>query len=65
VTSTLFRVDQDLLPVILRVRDQFVHIPMNVKVEFVENHSPKEPLLESLQLIDEALPSELHEHDLA
>jgi hypothetical protein len=38
---------------------------MSEKVEFVENHFPKELQLEFLQLTVEAPPSELLVHDLA
>jgi hypothetical protein len=42
-----------------------VRIPVNVKVEFAENHFPKELLLEFLQLNVEAMLSVLRVHDRA
>jgi hypothetical protein len=65
VTSTPYLVDLDPLQVIRQVRDQFVRIPVNVKVEFAENHFPKELLLEFLQLNVEAMLSVLRVHDRA
>ena len=58
VINTLSLADQDLRPVIHQVRDQFVRTPVNVKVVCAESRSPKEQLLESLQLSDEAPLSE-------
>jgi hypothetical protein len=65
VTSTPYLADLDPRQVIRRVRDQFGHIPMNAKVEFAENHFPKELLLEFLQLNVEAMLSVLRVHDRA
>ena len=50
--------DQDLPPMIHRVRDQSVRTPVNAKDVCAGNHSPKEQLLESLQRGDAALQSE-------
>jgi len=51
--------------VIHQVRDQSVHIQVNAKALFAENHSPKEQQLEFLQLSAEVQQSELHVHDRA
>jgi hypothetical protein len=45
--------------------DQFVRTLMSVKVVFVENHSPKAQLPESLQLIVAMMLNVLLEHDRA
>jgi hypothetical protein len=54
----LSRVNLDLLPTIRRVHDQSVRIQVSEINECAENHSPKERLLESLQLSGEVLLSE-------
>ena len=65
VQGMRFQVSQGQRRAIRQVRGQSGRTLMSVKVEYVENHFPKELPLEFWLLIDEELPNELLELDRA
>ena len=65
VPNMRYLINQGRRRVIHRVRDQFVRTQVSETDVCVENHFPKEQLLESLQPSDEGKRSELLVRDLA
>jgi hypothetical protein len=59
------QVNPDLRQVIRQARGQSVHTPLNAINVCVENHSPKELQLESLQQVCEVLLNESRARDHA